>query len=37
VPDLPSDASRLLAVPRGGVLVLSQNLLLYYAQVGWVG
>lgn len=33
VPDLPSDACGLLPVPRGGVLVLSQNLLLYYAQV----
>lgn len=33
VPNLPSDCSRAMAVPRGGVLVLSQNLLLYYAQV----
>eukprot|EP00878_Enallax_costatus_P012110 GHUV01012643.1.p1 GENE.GHUV01012643.1~~GHUV01012643.1.p1 ORF type:complete len:1562 (+),score=569.41 GHUV01012643.1:165-4850(+) len=31
---LPSDCSRVMAVPRGGVLVLSQNLLLYYAQGG---
>jgi hypothetical protein len=36
VPGLPSDACGLMAVPRGGVLVLSQNLLMYYAQVGWV-
>ena len=34
VPHLPADACGLMAVPRGGVLVLSQNLLLYYAQVG---
>lgn len=34
VPKLPSDACSLMAVPRGGVLVLSQNLLMYYAQVG---
>jgi hypothetical protein len=34
VPNLPSDCSSVMAVPRGGVLVLSQNLLLYYAQVG---
>ncbi|WIA38397.1 hypothetical protein OEZ86_001723 [Tetradesmus obliquus] len=34
VPGLPSDCSGLLAVPRGGVLVLSQNLLLYHAQGG---
>jgi cleavage and polyadenylation specificity factor subunit 1 len=33
VPGLPSDACGLMAVPRGGVLVLSQNLLMYYAQV----
>jgi hypothetical protein len=33
VPNLPSDCSSVMAVPRGGVLVLSQNLLLYYAQV----
>lgn len=33
VPGLPSDCSGVLAVPRGGVLVLSQNLLLYHAQV----
>jgi hypothetical protein len=33
VPQLPSDCSSIMAVPRGGVLVLSQNLLLYYAQV----
>lgn len=33
VQHLPSDCSRVMAVPRGGVLVLSQNLLLYYAQV----
>ncbi len=36
VPQLPSDCSWVLAVPRGGVLVLSQNLLLYYAQVSHV-
>jgi len=34
VPKLPSDACSVMAVPRGGVLVLSQNLLMYYAQVG---
>eukprot|EP00775_Hariotina_reticulata_P005379 gene5379-5614_t len=34
VHQLPSDSSRVMAVPRGGVLVLSQNLLLYYAQGG---
>lgn len=34
VQDLPSDCSGVLAVPRGGVLVCSQNLLLYYAQSG---
>jgi len=33
VHQLPSDSSKVMAVPRGGVLVLSQNLLLYYAQV----
>lgn len=34
VQHLPSDSTGVMAVPRGGVLVLSQNLLLYYAQVG---
>jgi hypothetical protein len=34
---LPSDASALSAVPRGGALVLAQNLLLYYTQAGQVG
>lgn len=35
VPQLPSDCCGLMAVPRGGVLVISQNLLMYYAQVGF--
>jgi len=30
---LPSDASQLMAVPRGGALVLCQNMILYYTQV----
>jgi hypothetical protein len=33
VPQLPSDCCSIMAVPRGGVLVLSQNLLMYHAQV----
>jgi hypothetical protein len=32
---LPGDCSRVMAVPQGGALVLSQNLLLYYTQVGF--
>lgn len=33
VPNLPSDCCRLMAVPRGGVLVLSQSLIMYHTQV----
>jgi hypothetical protein len=36
VPNLPSDCCRLMAVPRGGVLVLSQSLIMYHTQVGCI-